>query len=28
MEELRVDHLSPRSDLFTPFTETIISCLS
>jgi hypothetical protein len=25
---LRVDHLSPRSDLFTPFTETIISCLS
>jgi hypothetical protein len=34
MEELRVDHLSPRSDLyprsdsFTPFTETIISGLS
>src|SRR5689334_12365258 len=28
MEELRVDHLNPRSDLFTPFTETIISCLS
>src|SRR5215475_15302883 len=28
MEELRADHLSPRSDLFTPFTETIISCLS
>src|SRR5690348_1971638 len=28
MEELRVDHLSPRSDLFTPFTDTIISCLS
>ena len=28
MEKLRVDHLSPRSDLFTPFTETIISCIS
>jgi hypothetical protein len=28
MEQLCVDHLSPRSDLFTPFTETIISCLS